>query len=164
MMDRARAVPLGILPLALVACMGGSSGDHYPAPAPRIADFSASPNPARAGQTVEVSFVVWDGWYADSGSAGEWWLRLSEAPPAGGWLSAENVPGGPGVRALPCGSCIKSSPVTYSVAYVTAQPTRATFRAEVYAYGKCGGVLCTMPFNYTEAELSLDVLPAAGAQ
>ena len=142
----AAALVFASLVLALPGCGNflGGSGEKTPADTPVIRDLTATPNPAHAGEVVEISFMAW---YAGGGDfGGDWGARLTERPPAGGRLQPNSFNG------------IRGSPYRCTASYVTGGPTQATIRVEVMTYGTCSGVLCSVDIGYAEQKVSVTVL------
>jgi hypothetical protein len=111
---------------------------------PRITDLRATPNPARAGDVVEVTFTAWD---AGAGAiAGDWRASLFESPVAGGRLEPDS------------GQGIRTSPARCATRYVSQAPARASIEIRLTAYGDCDGLFCEVPTNTVTAELSVTVL------
>ena len=134
-----------LLAAGLLLSSGGCVSFGRPAPAahPRIADLRANPNPARAGESVMITFTAWD---AGGGRGGEWIASLRETPEAGGRLEGE---GGVGLRTSPKGC---------ETRYVTQAPTEARIDVQLTAYGDCEGVLCVPPSDTVTASVDVTVL------
>lgn len=135
---------LRLLVAFLLAAAPGCTSRGYVAPGlPRITDLVATPNPARAGDVVEITFTVWD---AGGGIGGQWMVSLLETPPAGGRIEPE------GNR-----EAIRSSPVRCATRYFTAGPTQARIGVTASSYGDCDGMFCTAPSNAVADHLDVRV-------
>jgi hypothetical protein len=128
--------------LAQGAC--GSGPEITAAAQPRITDLSASPNPARAGDVVEVRFTAID---AGGGVGGDWMAFLDETPAAGGQVDPQRNRDG-----------IRTSPASISFRYRTQSPTTARVDVWLFAYGTCRGLFCEAPFNKAEGSVTITVL------
>jgi hypothetical protein len=134
----------------LVACLlsgcsssfFGGGGAVTPAGNPRITDLTATPNPARPGDAIQISFTAWD---AGGGIGGWWILSVSESPRVGGRLD-------------PSSGDLSSSPVRCTSVYTVPAPTKALIHVTVVAYGACSGLFCSAPSNGTDAFLIVDVV------
>ncbi|HET8648210.1 MAG TPA: hypothetical protein VFO85_22125 [Vicinamibacteria bacterium] len=134
----------------MTACLlmpqgGCHSGRDFTAAAiPSIADLAATPNPARPGEVVKISFAALD---AGGGSGGEWIAFLTETPAAGGELERNwNT------------SRIKTSPARFTFQYFTGSRTTAQVEVWVTAYGACRGLFCEAPFNTAKGSVAITVL------